>query len=176
VVEGYYQSFNESNSTSSSFTIAPDKGLHMQILSGRLLDKQGNDRSQFDVHEQIVLELTYVVRRQLTGTIVKVQLGAREQVLFWSFDTDTDLEKLNLRIPGIYHSTIEFPAPLLKEGKYSVSVGVGIANGEAIQDVDDCLTFEVVLLSNPSSFLGYAKKRPGILALPLTWNTNCEGR
>lgn len=172
-IDHYLSSLNGHIEAAPQFSVVPNPGLPIEIVGGRMVDVLGGTRSEYDLHEPVVLELRHIVRNQLTGSIVKVEVKDRdsEKVLFWSFDTDTNPKLLDSRIPGVYESRIEFPCPLLKEGEYLISVGVGIANSEAIQDIRDCLTFSVVLRTAPSAFLGYAKKRPGILAVSGKWTT-----
>jgi len=166
-----YLAFIKSDKKKSSFELGDDKSLIIQILSGRSIDKNGKIKDRFDVFDPIILELNYVVRKPTQGSIIKIEIKRNNQPLFWSFDSDLKPEVLDLRDSGMYISRIELPCPLLKPGRYSVSVGTGIANSQSIQDISDCFLFDVELLSKPSTFMSYAEKRPGMIALPLNWKS-----
>ncbi len=149
----------------------PDPDLPLQITSVIIRDSEGKEKTRYDVFEKIIIELTFTVRNRLTGSIVKVELRKNNSPIFWSFDTDDYEQFLEARDPGDYKSFIEIPSGILKPGIYSVSCGTGIANSQVIEDLEGCLSFEVVLLSKSSTFLSYAEKRPGIVVSPVRWDT-----
>jgi lipopolysaccharide transport system ATP-binding protein len=153
------------------FENTPDYNYPLQILSIAIYDENNHLKQQFDVFEKIILNVTYIVRKPLEGSHVKIEIKKSNSILFWSFDTDRYENYLDMRSVGRYHSRIEIPGGLLKPGVYQISAGTGIANLNAIEDITDCLTFEVQLLSKGSTFLSYADKRPGLIVSPLKWET-----
>ena len=170
VIESYIDSIKP-DPNKIGFTNIPNTNFPIQILSLNISDSENHQKLRFDSFEKIVIGLMYIVRKKITGSIVKIELKNNTSTLFWSFDTDEFDQNLNSRDPGVYSSSIEIPSGFLKPGIYHISCGTGIANSMAIEDNEDCITFEVELLSQGSTFLSYANKRPGIVISPVKWKT-----
>jgi lipopolysaccharide transport system ATP-binding protein len=153
----------------TSFTNEPDKSLDVQLVGGRLLDRHGELCTRFDVFEPIVIELEYAVRRPKKGTILYMELDRNGGPLLWSFDSDTEPERLEQRCSGRHRYRLELPAPLLKPGVYHISAGAGIANRKKIHHVERAFNFEVQLISRASTFASFAEKRPGSIATAIEW-------
>jgi len=160
---------------STEFEAPQDNVLSVQMLCGRVTDRNGAPCNRFDVFDQIVLEFIYTVRRPVEGQVVNFEVKREGSTLFMSFDSDTAPERLETRRPGLYKCTVPLPRPLLKPGRHSVSTHVGIANVSCVQKLEDVLAFEVALLSEPSALLSYAGKRPGAIAVPLSWRVERIG-
>lgn len=170
IVEEYLHSYTRMKN-SLHFLEEEKPALGLQVTSGRVINEKGELQDHFDVFDTIVLLFEYRVYRQQHDTVVNFELKRNGSILFLSFDTDMDPGKYTLREPGLYRSRIALPCPLLKTGVYTVTVNTGIANTCTYQRLEDILTFEVDLYSKPSSLLSYAEKRPGIVAMPLFWET-----
>ncbi|MFV9504987.1 MAG: ABC transporter ATP-binding protein [Oscillochloridaceae bacterium umkhey_bin13] len=155
----------------AEFSCPPDEHLPMQVLSGRILGREGQTHTLFDVFDPITIELTYVVRRPIMGGVVLFRLMRNDTVLFTSFDTDTNTQGLEIRQPGEYTTHITLPCPFLKPGVYTLSLGTGVANATLLQYQEQALAFEVELTSQPATFLSYAGHRPGVIAAALVWDT-----
>lgn len=170
VINNYNSLFtNQNNST--SFELDEDKSLAIQIISGRIIGENNLVRDKFDVFEPIAIEFDYIVRKQQDGLMVNFELKRNNSTLFFSFDTDENPKIPKEKVKGMYTSRVELPCPLLKPGHYSITPGTGIANSKKIQHLEDFLRFDVELLSQPSSLVSYAEKRPGMIAVPLKWHT-----
>jgi lipopolysaccharide transport system ATP-binding protein len=167
VIENYSRDLD--TESKSFFQIEEDPELPIQILKGSVLNSHGTLQNEFDMFEQVVIHLEYAVHREITGGIVNFELKRNDATIFLSFDTDKHPELLDHREAGLYACRIELPHPLLKPGKYIITPGTGVANMHKIQHLADALGFEIVLRSRPSSFLSFAEKRPGSIAMPLNW-------
>ena len=153
----------------TSVRAEPEPGCSLGITRGRVLNAAGDETGRFDVYEPITLEIEYVVREPVEGAIVTIEVKRNGALLFQTFDADTDPGRLEGRRPGRYCERVTLPCPLLKTGHYSLSLGTGIANKGRIHLLEDSLTFDVELVSRPSSFLSYSNNRAGLLATPLEW-------
>ncbi|NJN02679.1 MAG: ATP-binding cassette domain-containing protein [Leptolyngbyaceae cyanobacterium RM1_1_2] len=153
------------------FKIEEDENLALQIISGKVLNSNNQNKDRFDVFEQIIIEIEYIVRKTRAGAIVNFELKRNATSLFFSFDTDCSPDLLHSRQEGAYISRVKLPCPLLKSGFYSLTLGTGVANVGKIQHLENILAFNVELISQPSSLLSYAETRPGLIAVPLTWKT-----
>jgi lipopolysaccharide transport system ATP-binding protein len=166
-----YASEIMTGSRSGSFEVELQPQFAIQILRGRLLGPTGVIQTEYDVFEPIRLELEYVVHKPITGALVTARMLRFGATVFLSFDTDATPERLETRAPGHYKTTVTIPAPLLKPGSYTISLNTGIANLTPLHALDDILALTVELKSRPSTFLSYAEKRPGMLAVSLDWPT-----
>lgn len=147
--------------------ISPEKNA--QILSARLLDKDGNERQTFDVFEEIYLEVDYVVRKEISSAGLYVDVERNGAILFRSFDTDLRPELLRRRKPGEYMTKVRMPYPL-KAGTYEFRhLGIGVFNVGDIHRVDNILRFEVEERSFDPSVMSYASKRQGEIVALLDW-------
>jgi lipopolysaccharide transport system ATP-binding protein len=153
------------------FEVEEDQAISVQIIKCAMTNTAGEFCNHFDVFEQIRLDFDYVIHKPVEGSIVNFEIKRNGTTLFFSFDTDQDSKKLGVRETGRYHSRVVIPAPLLKPGQYTITPGTGIANSHKIQHLEDALSFRVDLTSRPSTFLSYAEKRSGSIAVPLDWHT-----
>lgn len=136
-----------------------------------VVNEKGDLQENFDIFDQIIFIFEYRVYRRLNDTVVNFEMKRNGATLFLSFDTDMDPSKHAIRQPGLYKSCIALPCPLLKSGSYTITVNTGIANTCTYQRLEDVLMFEVDHYSKPSSLISYAAKRPGVIAVPLSWET-----
>lgn len=170
VIEDYLDSL-DSQVQASFFQVEEDSNLNIQIVGGRVVSTNGKFQNRFDVFDQIAFDFEYVIRKPTRGVVVYFELKRNETMLLQSFDTDTDPQKLALRQPGHYRCHLTLPCPLLKSGRYAVTVGISIPQTAVLQRLEDVFRFEVELNSKPSTFLSYADRRSGVIAVPLIWQT-----
>ena len=170
VVDVYTQN-NMFHEQRTEFLIDQQDESSMKVVSGRVVDDYGEKTDSFDVFSRITLEFEYILTKPLEGAVVNFELKRNGSVLFQSFDTDEDPALMNTRLPGRYKSIIHIPSPLLKPGNYSVTTNTGIINVTALQRLEDILSFIVEFKSKPSTFLSYAEKRKGAIAVPIKWQT-----
>jgi len=172
IVRQYQESFSDIPEKHFFCANRDDENYEIQILEGRILSQNGGSSTIYDTFDEVKLQIKYVVRKQLIGSNVNFELRRNGILLAMSFDTDLNAKLIDCRKPGRYNCIISLPQGIFRPGHYTVSVGTGILNERVIQRLEDILSFEVQLLSQPSSFVSYADKRPGLIALPLTWEEN----
>jgi hypothetical protein len=51
-----------------------------------------------------------------------------------------------------------------------------VANSDAIEDVEDKISFETMILSKSDAFLSYSSRRKGLIAQSLKWETQIVDR
>ena len=168
VISKYLSNISPVKSAECSFP--GDAGKKTQIRRVVVVDQELNLKSQFDVFEQVVVEIEYEVREELIGSVVLTILSREGVELFTSFDTDYDGELLNKRLPGYYRARVNLPCPL-KAGSYALEVVTAVANSRRIDEVREAVCFEVEELSFDPSLRSYARKRPGVMAAHLVWKT-----
>jgi hypothetical protein len=70
--------------------------------------------------------------------------------------------------------TIDLPNRFLKAGRYTLDFGAGRPNLHHFDHRPEALTFDIEENSENLSHTGYAKKRPGHVIVPLTWEERVE--
>lgn len=174
VVDHYIDSFAiEGHNTSFICEEEPERPF--QILSGRILNQEGNQTSIFDVFDPITVELEYIVRETVEGINVRLLIYRNSVPILLSFDNDTEPTRLNCRQKGTYRTQVTLPKPLLKDGNYTVTVAIGLVNNigmEQIHLIRDKLSFGVELQTQSQSLHSYSPKRQGLIATTLDWEIN----
>ncbi len=170
VIDNYLNTFS-SGEERTSFQVPADPRMPIQIIRGRIIGQDGKARSHFDVFDKITFEFAYVVNTEMDNLLLSLELKRNGTTLFISFDTDSNPDRLEVRERGIYNNRINFPTPLLKSGFYTITLRAGIINQQNCQILDDIFCFNVELISRPSTYLSYAERRIGLIALPLHWET-----
>lgn len=172
----YNESINTELSASRTYKKEKlDTALPIEILSVAL---EPSDVSPefYDLAENIYVNISYVVRKAITGAIIKIVIASYIGDIFWSFDTDENPELLENRTLGRYSARIKIPAFVLKPGIYTLNFGTGVANSDAIEDVEDKISFETMILSKSDAFLSYSSRRKGLIAQSLKWETQIVDR
>jgi lipopolysaccharide transport system ATP-binding protein len=148
-----------------------DKESGFDILQAAVTGEDGVAKPIFTTKEPVCISIVYRLSRTLRGGVINFSLDNREQIVFLSFDTDLDTERLDERAAGTYKAIVKIPAQTIKPGNYSLSFNTGIANLETYLRLENCLSFAVTLAQENESFISYAEKRPGVVAMPLQWIT-----
>lgn len=149
-----------------------DKNIAAQILEIQVTNSDGIYTPMFDLFDPIHIKVRYEVKKELKGAVVTLSVNNSLNTIFLSFDTDENLNQLDLRSKGIYETNVVIPGGLLKADRYYMNFNIGIANVAVLDSVDKRLGFKVELKNKNDSFLSYAEKRPGVIAAPLIWNTS----
>lgn len=151
----------------------PSAGLEVQFQSASLrgADRQPTMLTDFDRPFQI--EIGYEVRLPARDLSLCCQIfDTQGNLVFETIDTDMPHLKGQVREPGRYRAQVEVTAPLLKPGRYHVTLVSFIEHIKIIQRHDGVLTFDV-------SEVGYRLNpgRLGIVAPVLNWQVqHANGR
>lgn len=173
VIEAYEKSFaTDEVEYSLSYYSEGDKEVPFQILSIEIKDNNGQFKPVFDMFEPICINIKYEVKEDLKGSLINFSLKNKFDTVFLSFDTDENIDLLNHRSKGVFTATAIIPSGLLKPNQYYLDFKTGIANVATMHSVEKSLSFKVELQSKQDTFLSYAEKRPGVIALPLKWETS----
>ncbi len=132
---------------------------------------KAHDFQQLYSEESFNVIVKYQIGKIYIGCIINMIISNSEQNILMSFDTDLDTKSLDSRNVGVYESIINIPEFSLKPGKYSISLGIGIASSSAICQHDKALSFEVFSKSENYSFVSYREDRFGVVPKILKWKT-----
>ena len=138
------------------------------ILSAEIFYFQ--DQSLY-TEKDFELHISYQVEKKIVGSIINFIFSNEEQVIWQSFDTDTDNDLLNKRDAGLYNTKIIIPAYSLKPGTYNISIGMGIANSDAICQYNKALLIDILASSTNYTFVSYREDRVGVVPSFLNWET-----
>jgi lipopolysaccharide transport system ATP-binding protein len=142
----------------------PDQ--EVQVETARVLDEEGQPTAMVDFDEPFQVEISYRVLAPIRDLSVAYQLfDAQENLVFEAMDTDLPEWKGRLREPGEFRVTCGVPAPLLKPGRYSLSLASFVERVKIIERYPAVLTFDV-------TDVGYALNpgRRGVIAPVLRWD------
>ncbi len=141
-----------------------------QILDIRIMPKEAKWGHKVDVFDQLLVTVRYQIRDVMQGVAVALIVKRNHDIVFVTFDTDTQPELLSQRLPGEYVASVTLPSPL-KAGKYKIDVSLSVLNHEGVDVRRDALVFDVDELSYDSSMRSYSLSRPGLIAADLKWET-----
>lgn len=149
----YYAEFNE------------DENSYFNFNSAELLCNENRAKGTIDVFDKISLKFKYTLTRDDSSNCVYILLKKEGRVLAFIIDTTNQKTLLEKRERGTYEVSFSLPCPLLKPGHYSVTLKYTKPRIVDLQIKEDCLRFEVSLMSQNEYDAGYAKNRDGIIAV-----------
>jgi len=118
-----------------------------------------------EVFDKISFKVRYKLTKPDSYKCVYFVLRKEDTRLAFILDTTNRLDIYEHREPGVYEMEFELPSPLLKPGLYSVDLHYTVPRQPVVQEKWDCIQFEVMLTTKDEYHAGYAKNRPGIIAL-----------
>ena len=119
----------------------------------------------FDVFDEITFRIRYTLKHDDSKKCVYFLLKKETTTLAFIIDTTRRPDLLEHRPSGEYEMTFSLPTPLLKPGTYSVTLKYTIPRIIDLQVKENCLCFEVSLLSQKEYDAGFARNREGIIAV-----------
>ena len=156
--------------TNCNVTIPLNENLSAQIINIKLLNKNGDFQSEFDVFEQKFLEVDLIVRKDKLGFHIGYVIERNGDILVCSAENDFDSNRLDPRAKGEYKLRVELPTPL-KAGTYTMSqLAIGQPNIGNIHKVENPIQFEVEELSFDPSMVAFSKNRAGIMVVSYPWD------
>lgn len=145
-----------------------DESLDAQLLSLRMTNHLNVNSNTFDVFDQVKIHYQYIIRKEQSGIGLTCAVERNGDLLFVSFDTDNNPERLSRRETGIYYGELVLPSPL-KAGLYTISFNVGRPNVGGIHVNKNILRFVVEERSFDPSLKAWSANRPGHIVASLNW-------
>ena len=121
----------------ANWMAAERKEIPVQFLSVRASDGRPDTRSaEFNVDNDLTIEIRYEVRRPLQGCILAVNVNASDGAhVLCMEDVDRKPELLGLRLPGTYRATVVIPGTWLACGAYFLRVGSAVPGREEYENM-----------------------------------------
>ncbi|MBP5667779.1 MAG: ABC transporter ATP-binding protein [Salinivirgaceae bacterium] len=133
--------------------------------SAELLCNGSRAKGAIDVFDKISIKFQYTLTCDDSSNCVYILLKKEGRVLAFIIDTTNNKTLLEKREKGTYEVSFSLPCPLLKPGHYSVTLKYTKPRIVDLQTKEDCLRFDVSLMSQNEYDAGYAKNRDGIIAV-----------
>jgi len=149
--------------------LEPDTSRPLRLRAVTILDHGGNPAGQVEMGQPFRVRVEYDVNQPVDSShvICFVQTADGTNVL-GSGDADCAPFRLGRRKVGSYRAEFELPPFILGEGRYSLTVSLGVPFQSVFDRHESLLRFEVVDNSSVHR-MWYPKRRPGILGLDLPW-------
>jgi lipopolysaccharide transport system ATP-binding protein len=167
VVNRYLRSIATGDADTTVATFERRRDLPAQIERAHLVGPPERG-TRFDALDELALVIDYEIAEALEGVAVHFSLRRNGDVLFVSFDSDTQPSLLAARAPGRYRTAVRLPCPL-KPGAYSVEMAISRLNVHDLDWHPDALTFDVEELTFDPHMRSYSSKQPGPMAVLLPW-------
>ena len=149
----YYRSFENDSKSFFNFNSVE------LFCNGRRAD------GTIDVFDKISIRFRYTLTDDDSSNCVYILLKKEGRVLAFIIDTTNNKYLLEKREKGTYVVNLSLPCPLLKPGNYSITLKYTKPRIVDIQAKEDCLRFNVSLMSRNEYDAGYAKNRDGVIAI-----------
>ncbi|OGH84939.1 MAG: hypothetical protein A2493_01825 [Candidatus Magasanikbacteria bacterium RIFOXYC12_FULL_33_11] len=144
------------------------KDSKVNLLSVRLLNKEGLVCSSFGSINDIFVSIDYEIKEDINGFLVDFYISNEQNaVIFISSDNDRNQFTGKKRISGKYNSICKIPGNLLNVGKYSVTVGGRVPNIKQYFIVRDALMLHIQSNGGPTGI----ESRESIIYPDLDWQT-----
>jgi len=138
----------------------------IQILSADI----SSSRDFFDVAADLYINIQYVVRQCVHGSVISAIIHASDGAPILSTeDIDLNPELFANREPGEYKITITIPGNWLSSGKYYLRLHSGIVY-QAIFDNIEAISFEIIETGNAN----IRQHKQAYLLPYLPWTIQCE--
>lgn len=164
VVSSYLSWGIKTSATWTRPSTRPDD-LEVQINSARVLSADDRPATIVDFDSQFKVEIAYEVIDPVRHlSIVYRIIDSMRNIVLESMDTDSTDWKGHVREPGHYISICDIPGPLLKPGRYYLSVLSFIERVKIIEHYENVFTFDI-------SEVGYTlnAKRLGFVMPVFEW-------
>ena len=138
----------------------------IELMSLRLLDRDGRVRTTFEADQPIAIEINHRVKKRVRGMRFDVQFTTQEgEVAFVA--TDHQFQHA-LREPGCYQTTCIVPGGLLNRRGYAVGVCCDIPGERFLLHMRNHLSLLVSGAGNQSS--NFPEQWPGVVCPRVHWN------
>jgi lipopolysaccharide transport system ATP-binding protein len=144
--------------------VDPAVNINKFYLSNDESDRMELFRTSEDIFVNIEAEIFAETSRLRIGFDL---LNSKKEVLFRSFDDDTDYVE---RRKGVQLLTARLPANLLKQDEYFISLQVGIHDERWVSNETSYLKLRVEHVDGVNK--NYKDYRPGLIMPMINWNTN----
>ncbi|TSD66473.1 ABC transporter ATP-binding protein [Inquilinus sp. KBS0705] len=165
IIESYMRVNGDATTRTVKFQPKENKAIYFEQAS---VYAKGKDADvTFDITDELIVRITYVVTEDIKGTNIAVSLSKDGILLLRTWDIDNNPELFIERKKGTYTAEIALPDYLVT-GNYSIHLACGRPGIGAIDVREDCLVFELENSKIDGAFNSLT--RGGIIKSDLKWN------
>ena len=162
-----YLSSSVSEGATWSAEASEDDGREMSLLAADVCDASGNNTAAVRFDQPFVVDVSYRVHERIQDAALLLRItDLSGNIVFTSWDTDSDPLQSPNRVPGVYLSSCTVPKALLKPGRYWLSFGCHVPNGKRLDYRENVVAFDVVPVEG-----GLNSDRLGVVSPVLDWKT-----
>ncbi len=157
----------------SEYQRQPNPENVMSLTHAAVYGPDGKCREEIGYQEglRIDIDIEYVVREPTEGLSCAIGVGtSNREPVFVSAEFDGHPERLSLRQPGQYLSSVELPGKWLNTGQYLVMIYLTNVDRNVVYEKIEALTFTITETGSPASYLGVIQRK-GVLQPDLDWAT-----
>ena len=158
-----------SDKTSKSEVTLIPKSNEAGVTKIWLEDINGVKISGVEMGNDLILNVEYIVKKDIALMNVDFLLSKDGVPLIQSFDIDADEKWEYDRKPGNYHTKVKLPTSLFKEGNYIIEIWIG--TDKNISDPNATVKFEISNTQIDAHNKSYHSDRAGLLYTNLEWKT-----
>lgn len=152
----------------SPYEMQPGQELSLQAI--RIRDSHGRVTGSIDAVRGCIVEVDYVVHREIRGGQVSLELWNGQGVcVLCTTDLDSCPEsKSTARLPGLYRASCRLDPTWFRAGRYWISLGASVPGLRTLDEAPHAISFEVVDTGSVEHKL--AQGRRGIIAPTIKWS------
>jgi len=150
--------------------LPPDESMDMQITHILINASDGKPRAVFAPDEEVYISIQGESRRPQRNFHIWLTLRRNGVDVLNTYDSDDYPELLDRRKTGSFSYRVRLPGGLVKSGRYTANLGVGVFGVRAIQQLPDVISFSIEEPGAGSQYLGYGPNRPGVLGKVMEWS------
>ena len=148
------------------FDSKTEKQAYITYLA--LSNEEGVVKAEYDVFEQVILNVKYVIDTPTIGMSPIIDIKKDGVDFLYSLLTDEDESILDGQQPGEYNYKIKLLSPL-KKGRYTITFRLSKLRVGDIDAAEGALTFYIDEISFDPTNKSYASFRNGVVASVLPW-------
>jgi lipopolysaccharide transport system ATP-binding protein len=154
----------------ASVTLPADPEKPMRLRRAEVRGQQQDAPGVVEFSEPVTIELAYDINRPVTSAHVACFLYTADGVcILGSGDADIDQSNLETREPGHYRGCLEITPRLLGEGRYTITITMGVPYVAVYDRHESLIEFEIVDFTSQRRTYQHTR-RPGLLGLELPWS------
>lgn len=161
-------------SSSEKIVLSADDEKPMRLREISVIDSSGVTTNHLSMSSPFWVSVTYDINQKVRGAHVICFIVTHDGVtVLGSGDADCEPQRLGLRLPGQYTGKFSIPAHLLGEGRYYLTVSLGIPFVNVFDRHEHILSFEITDVDSRRRELQHLR-RPGILGMEIPWQYGVE--
>ena len=160
---------NENVQPTSFVMLSPDPEKSMCLRRVSVMNQQGENSNRLPMDQPFYVQIEYDINRPVTGAHVICFVQTADGVnILGTGDADCSPERLGRREPGNYCGEFKIPANLLGDGRYFLTISLGIPFVHVYDRHETIINFEI--FDNYSNRRQWQhNRRPGILGVEIPW-------